>query len=130
MKYTTPTAPRTSTRLAAATVTLLLLAACASPGVRPSAELASAQASIAQAESAGALTQAPVDLLSAREKFGQAEAAARDERFLQARLLAERAQADAEVAERRARADKAQATVAELARSNDALRREIQRKAP
>lgn len=119
-----------SIRIAAGAAALLLLAGCASPGPRPSAELASAQASIAQAESVGALTQAPVDLLAAREKFAQAESAARDERYLQARLLAERAQADAEVAERRSRAVKAQAAVTELARSNEALRSEMQRKAP
>lgn len=105
-----------------------LLGACASKGISPLAELATARAAIAQAESAGALDAAPVDLLAARDKFGKAEAAARAERFDEARRLAARAEADAELAQRKARAVKAQAAAAELARSNDLLRAEIERK--
>ena len=106
----------------------LLLAACASPGIAPVAELATARASIAQAERAGAMEAAPVELLTAREKLGKAEAAVREGRFDSARRLAEQAEADAELAERKARAAKAQAAAAELARSNDQLRKEIERK--
>lgn len=105
-----------------------LLGACASKGATPVAELATARASIAQAESAGARDAAPVDLLAARDKFGRAEAATRAERFGEARRLAAQAEADAEVAERKARAIKAQAAATELARSNELLRAEIGRK--
>jgi hypothetical protein len=105
-----------------------LLAACATPGVAPVAELTRARASIAQAESAGAADKAPVELLAAREKLGQAEAAAREERFVTARRLSELAEADAELAERKARAVKAQAAATELARGNDMLRQELERK--
>lgn len=104
-----------------------LLGACASTGVAPVAELATARASIAQAESAGALEAAPVELLSSREKLGKAEAAVREERFDQARRLAEQAEVDAEVAERKSRAVKAQAVAAELSRSNQMLRNELDR---
>ena len=105
-----------------------LLGACASKGAAPVTELASARASIAQAESAGALTEAPVELLAARDKLGKAEAYAREERFDEARQIAARAEADAELAERKARAVKAQAAATELARSNELLRKEIDRK--
>lgn len=121
-----------STRLAAmgaAVSFTLLLGACATPGKPPVAELATARASIAQAESAGATEAAPVELLAAREKFGKAEAAVREERFAEARWLAEAAEADAEVAERKARVHKAEAAAAALARSNEALRMEAARKA-
>lgn len=103
------------------------LAACASPGKPPTAELASAQASITQAETAGAVQQAPVELLAAREKFSRAQAAVREERFGRARRLADEAEVDAELAEQKARAVKAQAAAQELARANDLLRREIER---
>jgi hypothetical protein len=104
------------------------LGACASKGVAPVAELATARASISQAESAGALDAAPVELLTARDKLGKAEAAAREERFTDARRLAAQAEADAEVAERKARAVKAQAAATALANSNELLRKEIERK--
>jgi len=108
---------------------VLLLAACASPGVVPVGELATAQASIAQAERAGAVDAAPLELLSARDKLGKARAAVRDERFDLARRLAAEAGADAEVAESKARAVKAQAAAAELVRSEELLRKELERKA-
>ena len=105
-----------------------VLSACATPGIAPIADLTNARASIAQAESAGAVEKAPVELLAAREKIGQAEAASRDGRFEIARRLSEQAMADADLAERKARAVKAQAAATELARSNDMLRQELERK--
>lgn len=106
------------------------LAACATPGEPPVAQLIGARASIAQAEGAGAAEQAPVELLAAREKLGKAEAASREKRFEPARRWSELAQADAELAERKSRAAKAQAAVTELARANDMLRQELERKNP
>lgn len=116
------------TALAAATGLVAVLGACASAGVAPVAELATARASIAQAESVGALVAAPVELLSARGRLGRAEAAAREENFEQARRLAALAEAEAEVAERKSRAAKAESMAAELTRSNELLRRELEAK--
>ncbi len=107
---------------------LVFLGACASKGVAPVEELANARASIAQAESAGALQLAPVEMLAARDKMNTAEAAAREERFVESRRMAEQAMADAEVAERKSRAEKASRTVAELKRGNEVLRQETQRR--
>lgn len=107
---------------------IVLLSGCASTSKAPIAEMASARASITQAESAGALDLAPVDLLSAREKLSKAEAASREKKFEEAQQLATKAQADAELAERKARAAKAQTAADELARSNELLRNEINRK--
>ncbi len=114
---------------AAAIVVAVLVSACASKGTPPVAEMSSARASIEQAESAGAVRSAPVELLAARDKLTRAESAVREERFAQARQLAEAAEADAEVAERKARAVKARDAAAELERSNALLRSELERKA-
>lgn len=108
----------------------LLLAACAAVEILPAAEIAAAQAAITQAESVGAKSAAPVELLAAREKLEQAEAAVRAERFGPARRLAEAAEADAMLADRKARAAKAQSAAQELARSNELLRIEAGRNAP
>jgi len=104
---------------------VLVLGACASKGIMPVTDLANARASITQAESAGATQKAPVELLAAREKLGRAEAAARAEQFVQARRFAEAATADAELAERKARAAKARDAAVELARANATLEREL-----
>lgn len=109
--------------------TMLLFGACASTDtVAPAAELASARAAISEAESAGALNAAPVELLAARDKFAKAEAAVREERFAAARLLAEKSEMDAVLAQRKTRAVRAQTAAEEMARSNAALRSEAERK--
>lgn len=109
--------------------TMLLLGACATTDtVAPSGQLASARAAISEAESAGALNAAPVELLAAREKLGKAEVASREERFRAARLLAEQSEMDAVLAERKTRAVKARTAAEEMARSNEVLRSEAERK--
>ncbi len=117
-------------RLALVTIagSVIAVAGCASKGVAPVAQLATARASITQAESAGALQSAPVEILAARDKLGRAEAAVREERYADARRLAEQAEVDAELAERKTRAAKSAAAVEELARGNAALRQELERK--
>lgn len=106
----------------------ILLSACASKGTAPVEQISAARASIGQAEGAGAMQLAPVELLTAREKLGKAEDAVREERYTDARRFAEEAEADAEVAERKARAAKASNAVEELARGNAALEKEIERR--
>jgi hypothetical protein len=105
----------------------LFLGACATKVAPPEAEMSLARAAITQAEAAGAGQLAPVELLAAREKLVRAENAVRAEQYAQARRLSEQAAADADLAERKARADKARRMAAELGRSNDTLQREIQK---
>lgn len=107
---------------------LVVLAACASPGPPPTSELATARATIAQAESAGAAQSAPVELLAARDHVAKADTAVRAEKFEDARRYAVMAEADAEVAVSKARAKKAEMAAAEMNRSNELLRQEIARK--
>lgn len=125
---THPLLSRRSVAALAAAASIALLGACASKGVNPVAELATAQASISQAESAGALQLAPVEMLAARDKMNKAAAAARDERFTESRRLAEEAAADADVAERKSRAMKSTRAAEELNRANAALQQEATRK--
>ena len=105
----------------------LLVGACASQGPAPVADLAVARSSLGRAESAGAAQYAPTELLSARDKLSRAEVAMKDERFNDARVLSDEAAADADVAERRARAVKATRNAAELERSNAVLGSELNR---
>ena len=118
-------------RVAGASVlAALLVAACATVEPMPATEIPAAKAAITQAESAGAQRAAPVELLAAREKLDKADVAVREERFGDARRLAEAAEADALLADRRARAAKAQSAADELVRSNELLRIEAGRNAP
>lgn len=116
--------------LSALLLAAMLLGACATVDTLPAAEIAAAQAAIGQAENVGAKNAAPVELLAAREKLEKADAAVREERFGDARRLAEAAEADAMLADRKARAAKAQSAAQELVRSNELLRIEAGRNAP
>ena len=95
----------------------------------PVEEMTTARAAITQAEAAGAGQLAPVELLAARGKLVKADAAVREEQYDQARRLAEQAAVDAQLAERKARANRARMAAAELERSNAALQREVDRPA-
>ena len=105
----------------------LLLGACATQGKPPVADLAIARTSFSQAEAAGAAQLAPVEFLTARNKLARAEAAMRDERYNDARSLTDEAAADADVAERKARAVKSANAAMELQRSNAVLGTELNR---
>lgn len=115
-------------RLGAAVLAMsaaFFLGGCATKGVAPVAEMATARSSITQAEAAGAGSLAPVELLAARDKLVRAQAAVATEQFSQARRLAEEASVDAELAERKARAERSRKAATELQRSNAVLQKEI-----
>ncbi len=127
---TTVSTPRRLPRsLAAASVLALALGlvACASAPPPPVAALTSARSAVTQAEAAGAGQLAPVELLSAREKLNRADQAVREERFAEARRLADESAADAQLAERTARVQRATMAAAEMRRSNATLEAEIDR---
>lgn len=86
-----------STRAGFAGAALLVLAACAGTP-QPAAELGASREAIATAERAGALEHAPVELQSARNKLAAAEQELREGNERRARVLAEQAQVDAELA--------------------------------
>lgn len=80
------------------------VAACAGGAPPPTGEVAVANARIGDAERNGAVQYAPVELNDARTKLAQAEAAMRDHNYEHATRLAGEAEADARLADVKARA--------------------------
>jgi|GEM_PF-1048228 len=119
--------PFRSLRVVAAASVAVLLAACASQGDIPTANLAVARTSLAQAEADNAPRLAPVEYQNAREKLVRADEAVRSRRYTDARVLADESAADADVAQRKARAVAASNTAIDAQRSNAILSSEINR---
>lgn len=112
---------------------LLLIAAlasgCATSNVPPP-DLSAPRAAVADADQAGAATDAPLELRNARLKLEQAQTAINRGDYERARIFAEQAQVDAKYAEARARTVRAQTAVDELREGIRALREEIERNRP
>ncbi|MEN5035677.1 DUF4398 domain-containing protein [Pseudomonas sp. TWI929] len=87
----------------------LVLAGCA--GNPPTEQYAVTQSAVNAAVSAGGTEFAAVEMKTAQDKFKQAEIAMHDKKFDDARRLAEQAEWDARLAERKAQAAKAQKAV-------------------
>lgn len=104
----------------------VLLGGCASQPM-PTDQLAVAEQAVRDAERAGAVELAPVEMRSARDKLGAAQRAVDAKQAQTSTQLAEQAQVDAQLAEATARAQKAGRAVDELEDSLRALQRETQR---
>ncbi|WP_310337204.1 MULTISPECIES: DUF4398 domain-containing protein [Pseudomonas] len=102
-----------------------ILAGCA--GNPPTEQYAVTQSAVNDAVSAGGTEFAAVEMKSAQDKFKQAEIAMHDKKYDEARLLAEQAEWDARVAERKAQAMKAQQTLKDSQQGVQELRQESQR---
>jgi hypothetical protein len=114
--------------LGLAAVTLasgLLLAGCA--GNPPTDQLAATNAVMKSAEAAGAPQYAPMDYRSAQDKLAQAQVEMQTQHYDRARTLAEQAEWDARVAERKAMATKAEKAYQDAQRGVQDLRQEGQR---
>lgn len=107
--------------------TALAMAACASNLPAPTAQIAVSAAAIDQAISAGAAELAPAELRLAREKLDRARVAMNNRDNTQALILAEQAQADAQLAVTRTRTVKAEKAAASLQEGRRVLREEIHR---
>lgn len=101
-----------------------LLAACASAPAAAPPELAVAQSTLSDAERAGAVQYAPVELNRAREKLALAQRAIGDGRSQDAQRLAAEAKADAKLAAVKAQAGQAEQAVSALRQGENALRNE------
>ena len=104
----------------------LALAGCA--GDPPTTQLAVATQALNAAETAGATEFAPVEMQSARQKMNDAEKADFEKDYKKAKNLAEQAEWDARVAERKAQAAKVQRAVDDAEHSVEELRNEGLRK--
>ncbi|MNM69143.1 hypothetical protein D3C81_807310 [compost metagenome] len=80
---------------------------------------------VSRAVTADATQFAPVEMKSAQDKLYKVERALGEQDFAQARLLAEQAEADADLAERKARALRAQQQLKEARQGIEVLRQEM-----
>jgi hypothetical protein len=106
---------------------VVCLAACASDPA-PEAELAAAAVAIDDAEEANAPAQASGPYELARDKLERARDAMEEGEMLQARRLAEQAQADAQLAETQARSEVARQNAEELDAGIETLQDELARR--
>ena len=102
-----------------------VLAGCA--GNPPTEQYAVSQSAVNSAVSAGGTEFAAVEMKSAQDKLKQAEIAMHDKKYEEARTLAEQAEWDARVAERKAQAMKAEQAVKDSQKGVQELRQESQR---
>jgi len=103
----------------------LVLAGCA--GNPPSEQFAVTQSAVNSAVSAGGTEFAAVEMKAAQDKLKQAEIAMHDKKYDQAKTLAEQAEWDARVAERKAQAMKAEQALKDSQKGVQELRQESQR---
>ena len=99
-----------------------VLAGCA--GNPPSEQYAVSQSAFNSAVSAGGTEYSAVEMKSAQDKLKQAEIAMQDQKYDEARRLAEQAEWDARVAERKSQAAKAERAVQDARQGVNELREE------
>lgn len=103
------------------------VAGCASQPP-PVEQMATSRTAVEEAQRAGANEHAPVELRDAQQKYAAANAAMGRQDYDQARRLAAEASADARLASTKAQTARAQAAVAEVNKSLDVLRTELQKR--
>jgi hypothetical protein len=114
----------------AALLAVSTLAGCAGGAPRPEEQLARADASVAQAEQAGARQYSGAEFDMARDKAREARRLADKGDNAPARVLAEQAELDAELASAQSRAKASQKAAAEVQAGTQTLREETTRPAP
>ncbi len=112
---------------AAIGIAALVVAGCASVPP-PTEQMAVSRSAIANAVSAGGAEYAPVEMRAAQDKMDRAGRAMQKEEFQDARSLAEEAQADARLAEKKAQSAKAQKAANVTQDDIRVLREEMNRK--
>lgn len=103
------------------------VAGCASTPP-PLEQMASSRTAVEEAQRAGAAEHAPIELRDAQQKYASANAAMGRQDYDQARRLANEAIADARLASTKAQGARAQNAAAEVNKSLEALRNELQKK--
>ncbi|GAC1038235.1 DUF4398 domain-containing protein [Pseudomonas sp. No.117] len=102
----------------------LLLAGCA--GNPPTAQMAVTQSAVNEAVSSGGNQFAPIETKSAQDKWTQAQTALSNEKYAEAKQLAEQAEWDARLATRKTQAAKAEAALKDAQNSIQQIREEGQ----
>lgn len=116
-------AKRTAKYLAASSL-LMVLAGCA--GIpAPTDQVELTRNAVSRAVTADATQYAPAEMKSAQDKLYAVERALGEKNFAAARTLAEQAEADANLAERKARAAKAQQQLHNAQQGIEVLKQEM-----
>lgn len=106
----------------------VFITGCATSLPPPTEQLAVSKSAVANAVSAGGTEYAAVEMRSAQEKMERANQAVAKEDYENARWLAEEAQADARLAEKKSHSAKAQQAALAMQDDIRVLREEINRK--
>jgi len=106
---------------------VVTIAGCASVPP-PTEQIAVSKQAVSNATSAGGNEFAPAEMRAAQDKLDRAIQAMTAEDYKNARLLAEQAQVDAQLAAAKARSAKAQKAGASVQEGSEVLRKEIDRK--
>lgn len=118
---------RHQTALAGGMLATVLLSACASTPPPPTDAIQAAEIAIKRAEEARVVDYASLELTSARDKLAAANNSVQAKDMRMARMLADEATFDAELATAKAEAAKAKAANAEVVKTIDSMKQEIQR---
>jgi hypothetical protein len=108
-------------------IAAVVMAGCASVP-KPTEQIAVSNSAITNASRAGGAEFAPVEMKSAQDKMARAHQAMAKEDYEDARRLAEEAQADARLAEKKAESAKARKAAVVMGDDIRVLRDEINRK--
>ncbi len=92
----------------------------------PHEQLTRGQAAVSMAQGAQSQQFAPAEFTTAQEKLERAQSAMRDRDFENARLFAEQAEVDAQLAYTKARTAQAQRAAQQIQQNIDILRRELE----
>lgn len=121
-------APRPFAAIAVVTLlAVLTLPGCASTGDMPREQMAVARAAVDRA-SGPAAAEAPVEVSQAREKLERANAAVARKDYDDARRLAEKAEADANLAEAKSHSARSDRALVEVREGIRQLREELSRR--
>ena len=106
---------------------VVMIAGCASVPP-PTEQIAVSKQAVSNATSAGGNEFAPAEMRAAQDKLDRAIQAMTAEDYKNAKLLAEQAQVDAQLAAAKARSAKAQKASTSVQEGSEVLRKEIDRK--
>lgn len=106
----------------------LLLSACGGGAVKPTDKVALAESMVNSAREAEAAQYAPLELRLAEENLLKAKENMARKEYEEARRFAEKAAADAQIAEKTANAQRAAQLKGEIQDNVETLRRELDRK--
>lgn len=113
-------------KYSAVTLLAISMAACSSMPA-PKTEMALSNSAVKDAEMAGAREYAPLELRRANEKLDLARKAMAEEEYEEAKLFAEQAQVDAELAKTKSYSGQSEIALRELRDSIALMREEISR---